>query len=291
MNRHRVWHSLFAGAAVAALFCPGAEAALLYRETFGRPGPPAGTGNLAVHTGWDWIRFNVGGGVNTGNGVNGTDDGVPTNVANTVSAGPNNDATTGAYPRGWVFMDGSATAGQKLAMTTEHSVDPALYVPGSLKFSWWQGNNYTNSDGSPGAAGLNAMKLAVRVGSQWYASTSVFLNTDVTSGAGFTTGAQLQMLTFDPAAANWTLLNFDGDYNPATNTGTAATAAITLGGAAGSNLAGPITAFGLYRDIIGRNARFDTFAIEGTPIPEPATLALTGISLAGALARLRRRAT
>jgi hypothetical protein len=289
MNMHRVWHSLFAGAVVAALFSPAAEAALLYRETFGRPGPPAATGNLAVHTGWDWIRFNVSGSVNTGNGVNGTDDGAPTNVANTASAGPNNDATTGAYARGWVFMDGSTTAGQKLAMTTEHSVDPSLYVPGSLTFSWWQGNNYTNSDGSPGAAGLNAMKVAVRVGGQWYASNAVFLNTDVTGGSLFPTGAQLQTMTFDPAAANWTVLNFDGNYDPSTDAGTASTVALTLGGPAGANLAGPITAFGLYRDIIGRNARFDSFTIEGTPIPEPATLALAALGMAGALASLRRR--
>jgi hypothetical protein len=87
-------------------------------------------------------------------------------------------------------------------------------------------------------------------------------------------------MTYNPAAANWLTLTFDGTYDPNTNTPTAATAALALGGNPASDLSGPITAFGIYRDVTGANFRFDSFTIEGV-IPEP-----TGVTLATLVAGL-----
>src|ERR1043165_8412763 len=81
--------------------CFAAKADVIYRETFGRPPAPANTGNTNV-VNWSWREFvSAGTAFTTANtGVNGTDQGKPTDVAN-VNSGANIDGTTGAYVYGW----------------------------------------------------------------------------------------------------------------------------------------------------------------------------------------------
>ena len=93
--------------------------------------------------------------------------------------------------------------------------------------------------------------------------------------------------TYDPAAANWLTLVFDGNYDTATNVQTAATAPITVGAAPANALSGSITAFGLYRDTTGANLRFDSFTIDA--VPEPASLVLGVLGACGVRAFSRRR--
>src|SRR6185503_9205553 len=103
-----------------------AQGEIIYRETFGRPPAPAPTGNLNV-TNWGWREFGNGGaGLNAANGVNGTDLGKPTNLAN-VNAGTNNDGTLVAYPNGWHYHDQNPRC---LSFTPEFQFNPADYVPG-----------------------------------------------------------------------------------------------------------------------------------------------------------------
>jgi hypothetical protein len=262
-----------------------ASAEVIYRETFGRPGP--GTTSNIGPTNFHWIRYNTAGtltsltgGVN-GGGSAGTEVGRPTDLAN-VNAGNNSDGTSGAYALGWAFMDGTS----RLAYTPEYSFNPADYQAGSLTFSWYQGNNTSIAD--------NDFRLALQIGGAWYVSSQSFANTaSVTGGGNFGTlaagagGAEFMSLIYDSAAANWLTLDFTGSYNHLDGT-TTTSGALALGSAAESDLSGMITGFGLYRNATGQNARWDSFQIEGILIPEPSSLALFGLGGLGVLLFRRR---
>jgi hypothetical protein len=261
------------------------QAEVIYRETFGRPDPA--TGNITTNN-FDWARYNADGTIATNNGGVSSDGvGKPTDLANTTSAGPNVDSTFNAYAEGWSYQDGT----QRLTMSPEFAVNPANYENGSISFSWYQG--------AAQIAGVDQqIKLAVRVGGQWFASVGSTTNLPVTSGANFGStdptvaqgGTQVSM-AYNPAAANWLTLNFNGDYDTVTNTPTASTlGAFALGAAPVSDLVGEITAFGLYRDATGANLRFDTFQIDATPIPEPTAVAGLLLGSVALLGRKRRSA-
>ena len=189
-------------------------------------------------------------------GVNGTNSGRPIDVAN-VNAGPNSDGTFGAYARS-VHYFLAAGGGPSLSWTPEYSINPVNYT--GLTFSWYEGN----------ANAADSQRLAVKVGTQWYVSATEFFSPATTLGQ-FTTNAQLNTVPYDPAAANWLTLNFDGTYDTETNTGTDSTVALAVGAAPGSNLSGHITGYGVLIQGNAGTRRFDTFQIDGT-------LAVTGLA-------------
>lgn len=234
---------------------------ILYRETFGREAP---TGNQNLPN-WGWQRFNAAGTVSgtttAGGGVSGDGPGgMPKDLANTESAGPNADGTFLAYAEGWQYMDGT----QRLSMTTEFAFNPADSAP--VTFRWWQGAAYNATPN------INEARIAVRIDGAWFVTSQFFSNSDtpVTAGANFgvedgsAQGAVPKSYVFDPAPANWLTLNFNGDFDPVAKTATASTLGdITMGPAATAPLTGTITGFGIYREVTGANMRFDTFTIEG----------------------------
>jgi hypothetical protein len=250
--------------ALLALIVPASLASAqdtLYRETFGRPDL---TGNQNLPR-WGWQRFNANGAasgtITGGGGVSGDGPGgLPTDLANTESAGPNADGTTGAYVEGWQYMDGT----QRLSITTEFEFNPADAAP--ITFRWWQGAAYN------GTPNINEARIAVRNNGAWFVTSQFFSNiaTPVTAGANFgvtdgsAQGAVPMSLVFDSAPANWLTLNFDGNFDPVAMTATGSTLGdITTGAAATSPLTGTITGFGIYRAVTGANMRFDTFTVEG----------------------------
>jgi hypothetical protein len=232
-----------------ALPATAAHSAVVYRQTFGRPNDPVTDMTPGI---WDWADFNSTGAWNpvanvAQSGINGSTNGRPIDVAN-VNAGPNSDGTTGAYGRGIHFLLNDFGT-PVLSMTPQFAINPADYQ--SLKFSWYAGN----------ADATAAMRLIAQVGGQWYADATSF-STPATTLAQFAANAQLQEVTYNPAAANWLTLNFDGSYDPTTDTGTNSTTPLSLGATPASDLSGMITAFGLYVTGPGTR-RFDTFAIDG----------------------------
>jgi hypothetical protein len=276
-------HCLVLGTVVLIAFATSAPAGTIYRETFGRP--TAGSANILGNV-FDWPMYrpadgspnaliqtalsNAGTGGVSGNAANGK----PTDVAN-INAGTNEDGTTGAYPRGIYFMsntiDGANPGSPKFAWTPEYSFNPADY--NNLTFSWYEGNGGTTSQ----------LQLAVRIGSQWYASATGFSTANMGIGA-FSASAELKTVTFNPAAANWLTFTFDGTYDVTTHTGTDSTVPIAIGAAPGSNLSGAITGFGL----LGANGgteirRFDTFQVDGDLVPEPTSATLALLVIAGLL--------
>jgi autotransporter-associated beta strand protein len=237
-----------------------AQGDVIYRETFGIvSGSVPGDQFAKV---FDWQRFDSNGAevttTGTSSGVNYNMNGRPVDVAN-VNAGPNNDGSFGACAFGILYF--GATPTPSLGFTTEYSFNPNNYVPGSIVFSFYEGNN----------TAPQSFRLLVRVGGLWYASTTTFL-TPVVTLANFGAQAQLESLTFDPAAANWQQVNFDGDFilggTPGTGTTVNSTAgAVSLGASPGAPLSGAITAFGVYGESGGGtgNRRIDTFQIDATP--------------------------
>jgi hypothetical protein len=266
-------------------FSTARSADLLYRETFGIA--PGATADLFPRT-FDWQRFDNNGAEittsGTSAGVNFSANGRPVDVANTVTAGPHNDGTYNPYANGILYF--GPTPSPSLGFTTEYSLDPNNYAPGSLMFNWYEGNN----------TAPHSMRLAIRISSLWYVSATTF-TTPAISLANFGAQAELKTLTFDPSAANWMTLNFNGDYLVGATPGTGTTinssaGALAFGGAPASDLSGPITAFGVYGESGGGtgNRRIDTFEILATPVPEPTSLALLALGGLTALLLRRRRA-
>src|SRR5436190_10959668 len=236
-----------------------ATGAVIYRETFGIA-PGATVDQFA--TVFDWQRFDANGApittTGSSSGVNYSMPGRPTDVSN-VNAGPNNDGTFGPYTNGILYF---AATSPSIGFTTEYTVDPANYTPGSIVFSWYEGNN----------TAAHTFRLLVRVGGKWYASAETFV-TPAVSLANFGAQAQLKTKTYDPTAANWVEVSFDGDYIRGETTGTGesvpSSVALGFGAAPAENLSGPITGFGVYGDNGGSgtgNRRIDSFTIEATPL-------------------------
>jgi hypothetical protein len=249
---------LLAAALLASLSSVAGAQGVVYRETFGRPDPATGNINTTL---FDWQRFQPTGALAGGGGISSDGTGKPTDLPQTTSAGPVQDGTFNAYAEGWHYMDGTHV----LTMTTEFSFDPAASAP--VSFNWWLGSN------TAAGGGLNDVRVVVRVGGAWYASNEIFTNPSVSAGANFGStdplvqGAVERSLIFNPAAANWLQLTFDGDYNPTTDTGTASTVPIALGAAAPAPLSGLITGFGFYRAVSGQNFRVDNVTILGDVPP------------------------
>jgi hypothetical protein len=268
LNRHTPSGRIILFTLASLLFISGiARADTIYCETFGIP--PTASADASA-TNFDWQRFDNNGIVSNGVAVNFSAVGRPVNVVNT-NAGPNLDGTFVAYTNGIFYM--GATPSPSLGLTTEYSFDPANYVAGSIVFSWYEGNN----------TAPHFFRLLIRQGGNWYVSAQTFTSAAVAL-TSFGTSAQLETLTYDPTAANWLTLNFNGGYvlgaTPGTGHGTNSTlGALSVGSAPGSNLSGVITGFGVYGENGGTgtgNRRIDSFTIQATPLngpPPPAIVA------------------
>jgi hypothetical protein len=279
LKRSTPWSRVTLLSLAVCIMTSAASAATIYRETFGRPNNDGGDLPTTV---FGWQDFLASGGANavTANaGINGSQSGRPADVAN-VNAGANSDGTTGAYALGIHFYT-TAAVGPILTYTPEYQVNPADYIPGSLVFSWYQGNQNT----------VDTMSLAIQVGGQWYALAAGFPNITSVSLAGFAANAQLNQVTFNPAAVNWLILNFNGSYDGGSpGTSVDSTVPLSLGGNPGSDLSGTITAFGLYIQGTTSTRRWDTFQIDAVLVPEPSAFAFIGMGLAGLIFSRRNRA-
>jgi len=167
----------------------------------------------------------------------------PGNVnATTVVAGPTNLGYVFYAPR----VDANVSAGAHALFSTAEVPDVSVTEVTSIAFE--QRNDNTDS----------VMRAAIKVGSQWYASA-----TDFGGQNGGYTSKSLAPANF-ATAANWNLLTVT----------TGAAGEITVGGAAGSDLAGTITDVGLYIDAginpdpNGDHARFDNFVVSKLSITE-----------------------
>ncbi len=267
----------------------------IYRETFGNASSPVVRQNPNVFA---WQVFNqTGAPLTTVGGNYGVDTtaGFPADLVN-INAGFNSDGSSGALSPGPFFW--AASQAGRLSFTPEYSINLADYS--SLTFSWYQGNANT----------VDPFRLAVHIGGVWYVNTTETLNT-VSGISGSTFGsaagpnAQLMTVNFDPAAANWQVLNFDGTYDGGGTFGgaAAATTSSTVGtmflSANSTDLSGTIDAFGYMfwasgtalgsaSANAGGNVRIDNYQIDAIPVPEPAGIALA--EMAGcAIIMLRRR--
>jgi hypothetical protein len=225
-----------------------ARAVSLYREDFPSP---AGDGTLAS-VGWDGTNIGVSG----------------------HSAGLFGDATDGFH---WWFSNtaiAAATTTTEMSFTTEmapiDSTTPALTV------AWEQRLERQFDDAFGDASGTGTpvdVRVALRVGGQWYASANA-----ISSGNTVSATWTPQSLAFNPAAANWLVLS-DVDATPG----------VTLGAAAGSNLSGTITGAGFVSSFKQRQTiNFNFMEISG--VPEPASLGLAACAAIGLAAIRRKRA-
>ena len=250
---------------MGGLTLSSAQADTIYRETFGN------AVNTRQHPNvFGWQTFQASGAqYNTIDGNHAVDTsatlGRPGDVAN-VNAGPNQDGSFGALPASRYFWNGN----RRLAFTPEYQINPADYVPGSIVFSFYLGNNNAT-------ANMDPVRVAIRVNNTWYVSVQTFSTPQVAS-ANFATAAELKSLTFNPAAANWQILNFDGTYDGGGYPG-GPTAVVTDSSTAmslspnASDLSGTITAFGIlflaatldFATNPQSNIRFDTFQVDATP--------------------------
>jgi len=151
--------------------------------------------------------------------------------------------------------------------TNEYLVNRDLNSITSIEYQ--QGNS----------SSTDATRVAIRIDSKWYVSTTETSNTGYTF---FNTNARNVTLPFSTAASAWSNLTFDRDLIPIPNPTSLAIGTALIG----SLPSGNITAFGLYTDIVNLTVRFDNFTINAVPIPEPTAFAALS---AAALVVLRRR--
>ncbi len=131
------------------------------------------------------------------------------------------------------------------------------------------------ADGTGGDPALG--RLAIQIGSQWYASDETMTSTSNTGPTGSFANFQLSSTDFDNGN-NWRLMTV--------TTGVAGE--ISVGSIAGGTLSGDVTAFGVYSENgnSGDHFRIDDFSI--TVIPEPSTLILGLLAGLGMMFRRRR---
>ena len=238
---------IIAWAIVGAMTAESAWAVTLYREDFPSP---AGDGTLAS-VGWDGTNIGVSG----------------------HSAGLFGDATNGFH---WWFSNtaiAAATTTTEMSFTTElsaiNSTTPALTV------AWEQRLERQFDDAFADASGTGTpvdVRIALRVGGQWYASANA-----TSSGNTVSTTWTPQSFAFNPAAANWLLLG-----------GVDATPGVTLGANPGSNLSGTITGAGFVSSFKQRQTiNYNFLDISG--VPEPTSLGLMACAALGFAAIRRKR--
>ena len=259
--------TVFAGAILLSMQVTQAQ---IYREVFGNN--TAGN-NLLSTVGWSGAW-----------GPTATDSSNPSpnnfGISSTLGS-PNNLDNIGipasvSTANGLLFTSGTGASLNNWIAYTTYTVDPVATPIQDISF-------YAGSSAN-GTFGIPGFRIAVEIGGNWYASTSVLANPiAVSSAANFhldagSGGAQQVTFNWTTAASAWDSLTFV----PGTS--------LVLGSTLLSDLpAGDITAFGLYSDqeAGGGNAtrRLDTFQID--PVPEPSSVVL-GLFGVGVLMSLRR---
>lgn len=256
-----IFDELRFGESAAEVMPPPAQWRGLYEETF----PDTSGNNLAMNQ-VDWSIYT---------GPNATDFSATfPGVGTRAGVSFFNGSPDGVPGFGFAVPDAApGTAPEFLAFTDEFApIDLADFS--ELRFMWRQHASAENAQ----------FRLALEIGGDWYATDVAFANSGSSqTGAGgeFTSEGVLRTINFSPLGSLWRELNFVPGST------------LSLAGAARmSDLPwGPITRAGLFLTAPnGTSMRFDTFQIEGVPLPEPATLALLalgGVALAAMRARRR----
>jgi PEP-CTERM motif len=248
----------------------------IYREVFGNN--TAGNLNLTT-VGWsgNWgptATDSTGGGMLANNFGVSAALGSPQNLENINAGGPSLSQANGL-----LFTSGGTAATMNwIAYTTGYTVDPIATPIQDISF-------YAGSSAN-GTFGIPGFRIAVEIGGNWYASTSVLANPiAVTSAGNFHLGAGsggAQQVTFNwtTAASAWDSLTFV----PGTS--------LVLGSTLLSDLpASNITAFGVYSDAeagTGATRRLDTYQIDTVPEPSSVVLGLFGVGVLMGLRRSRK---
>ena len=248
---------LLAAAVLAAcVLTPSlSQAAVIYRETF------SSTTNEAPSSNVDWFSLSGSTANQTTNWRLSNANGKPTDLSN-VNAG-----SSGQTVQGFLFDSLTSNGQPTLVYTTEYLIDRTQYDLTS--FSWYLGNGNTT----------DPARLAIRIGSDWFATNTTFLSDLAVANAGeFSTKAGLETFNWTTAASAWR----DLTVIPGTS--------LAVAGTARTNPlpTGNIDAFGVFFDTRNANQRIDTFEINA--IPEPSSVALIGLALAAGLFLRRRQA-
>ena len=257
MNRMLAFFAVVVVVGVSAI----AYGDLVYQQDWDTPettsanGDPLGLYNWAAHRNQN--------GVNSINGWPGDP------VANSASQARVVDDAAAHTDTDRVFAfwnDGSD--GEDLLFWTDDFAPVLLGDYSALALTWYHRNSDAGGNDTVGQRG--AVAVDTGSGAQWFAA-----DRNVFNGSGW-----------DPAladlkASSWVPFAFDGTQTLDASGG------FDVSGTPQSLPAGAVVAMGVYMELGDDDAgRFDTFALNGTLVPEPATLSLLVL---GAAAGMRRR--
>lgn len=262
---HRVPRAIAAlGIAITAVSGWGAAAsgAIVYRENFTNA---TGAPQHISYSGWQANRGADAEAVpQTGEIYPQLSQGTADTPEPSVNSNPTDpDANTG-----FIYSWGGATDvrySPYLIWTNEYSIDRSAYTDLTFSTKTNVGGNTTLAD---------AMRMAVRIGDDWFVSDPAVQPTATTWANSGTTG-----LASGSLSGQWRTLEFTpgspfvmGDFAPLPATGN-------------------IDAFGIFADSKSVNVRFGSYQVEGTPVPEPASAGIVAVAVSAlALRRSRRRA-
>ena len=250
--RSKLMAATLATLALSYAVAQTAQAAVIYRETFGAANNDAAPSTV----GW-FADVNATGTVSNTSAALGTGNN---------GSGPQTNVNAGDIDPGLNGVIYMTNANNRVLMwTDEYAVDRDLNSITSIQYQ--QGNS-SNAD---------ATRVAIRIGTNWYVSTTETSNNwPTTGGSGLFFGNALNVtLPFSTAASAWSNLTF----TPGTS--------LAIGAAlVDERPSGNITALGLYTASVTNLIRFDNFTINANPIPEPTAFAALS---AAVLVVLRRR--
>ncbi len=273
MQRNRSY-LLITAASFAIASAPASAQILLDTENFNFPSGTGSTASDVLNTAYGTTSANE-----LTNGWAAFSGSTATVVSSTVATvaisdrqSPNG-VTSGANQYGFLVI--APATGSYLVATAPTTLSINTADPG-LKFTWEEGNSLAT----------DSTRLAIEIGSQWYASSGTFSTSAQTAGSfGASPGSTgtAESLTFSATASNWKLVSF----TPGTT--------LALGATPSSDLSGSIDGLGFFSAVAaGGNERLDTLQVSATSLaaaPEPSTdcLMLGGVLALGLVARSRFR--
>ena len=242
-----------------AMIAGGATADVIYSQNFDTPDTTTTNGDaLGVYS---WAVHAGGAGGNSILHASNDWDNPVTSVA-TQARVVNDAGAPSTSDRIFTFW---GNGNQDLLFWTEDFTPIAQSGYNDLTIAWSQRDDAGNGQRAT---------VAIDTGSgvQWYAA-------DVKTATSWTSQSSLL------ASSIWVPFSFDGTQT------TNASAGFNVSGTAGALADGNIVAVGLYLEMLDeKGSRFDSFALTGTPIPEPASLALMSLGGLMILGGRRRQA-
>jgi len=267
IQRSASWHHgkmILAAISLLGMLAANLQAEPIYRETFGFAGTNPGDGETTAFNTVGWTNlYSIGGGnIDPASAPDGYYLGVTNQIGSPINL-PDINSSTGSASEQYgavrlANLDGLTF--KTLVYTNEYVVDRSAYQVDTI--SWY-------GAGTGGGSDQDSLSAAVQIDGLWYVSALTRPNAlSPNDPSSFSSDALQYMVSLD--SATW--------FSLTTSVGSP----FVVGTTPVALPSGNIESFGMYADLRPTNGSylmFDTFQIDASAIPEPATTAMMILGL------------